>query len=245
MATWQDGPEYAPLVPPVDFEPAGDATGLAATPPASGHAPAPAEPPRFAPPAAAVPLAVVRSDRHHPRDPYQPFSTIARTIPSASAWPSAHAPGYGPVEPAPPAPAPPTSSPVPVPLPIPVEADLVAREREAWWLLAPAGLYLFGALAGWLAPLMVVVSTLLLVTRPGLRPAARTLSQIVLLLVAGTVLLSFLAGNGVDGAVPLIRGLGLAHAGMCAIWYVQERSAIGAERHRRTQQSWPPPEERR
>lgn len=245
MATWQDGPEYAPLVPPVDFEPAGDATGFptASTSPAPGHAPTPADPPRFAPPAAAVPLEVVRSDRHRPRDPYQPFHTAARSIPSASAWPAAHAPGYGPVEPAPPAAVPPT--PAPAPVPPPAGADLVAREREAGWLLAPAGLYLLGALAGWLAPLMVVVSTLLLMTRPGLRPAARTLSQIVLLLVAGVVLLSFLAGNGVAAASPLVRGLGLVHAGMCAIWFVQERSAIGAERHRRTEQSWPPPEERR
>ena len=119
--------------------------------------------------------------------------------------------------------------------------DLEAREREAVWLLAPAGMFLLGTLGGPLVALAVVVAAVLLVVRPAARPAARATSRIVLFLVTGMVLVTYLAGAGPGDAVPAIRGIGLVHAAVCGKWFAREAPRNDAERHRRARRSWPLP----
>lgn len=244
MATWQDGPEYAPLVPPAAFEPASPQTTGGSTRHPASESPVtaadrgPAQRPHFAPPPTPVPLAALRSDRAERRDPSQPFGLVTRPVHSPSAWPSAHASTA--VSPPPPPPVPLPADPPP-PDPVATDGDLEAREQEAVWLLAPAGMVLLGVLGGPLVALTVVVAAVLVVVRPAARPAARTTSRIVLFLVAGIVLVTFLAGAGPGEAVPAIRGIGLVHAALCGMWFVRERSEIDAERHRRARRSWPLP----
>lgn len=100
MATWEDGPEYAPIERPDQFSlPA--AAPLEVTPPA--HQPAadaPKDRPRFDDPRAAVaPLStLVPPTVEDRRDPQQPFDVVAGTMTSttnASAWGSAHWSGQG------------------------------------------------------------------------------------------------------------------------------------------------------
>lgn len=100
MATWQDGPEYAPLAPPTGYEPAVASTPAAPTPPPR-VAPAPAGPgagaltPAFAPPSGTVPLAGLGPARRPSRDPRHPFPAASRPQRTGSAWRSVHAAGTG------------------------------------------------------------------------------------------------------------------------------------------------------
>jgi hypothetical protein len=92
MATWEDGPEYAPLVRP-------DAFNEPTTPPLSvapaveqPAAAAPKERPGFADPAAPVaPLEDLVPPIEAPRDPAVPFNVVTTALTSAdSAWGAAH-----------------------------------------------------------------------------------------------------------------------------------------------------------
>ena len=97
MASWEDGPEYAPLERPAEFDPA-DTAPLDEAPPFEQPAEnAPQERPQFSGPAESVaPLATLdpaATDQH--RDPNRPFDVVTSTItadPSAgpSAWGSVH-----------------------------------------------------------------------------------------------------------------------------------------------------------
>lgn len=121
MASWQDGPEYAPLERPDAFV-APDATPLAPVDGTARPLPgAPDEPPTYAEPTASVPLADVTPPEGPTRDPREAFDVAATPLtqapsaapptppapaapaaplqpvtpwgpPSASAWGSAHAP---------------------------------------------------------------------------------------------------------------------------------------------------------
>lgn len=133
MATWEDGPEYAPLERPEEFtSPAVDP--LEAAPPAPVPAAVPVQRPLFTDPSVPVaPLAALVPPPADDRDPQQPFAVTASTLTSGSAWGSAHqavaaTPAAPPLPPFPPAaalgPAPvtpqwPTSAPVPGPAPWP------------------------------------------------------------------------------------------------------------------------------
>ena len=259
MATWQDGPEYAPLVPPSGFEPADprspDLTGptldRGPDPTHALSAPEPPSQPTFAAPAAAVPLEVLGSGGPEQRDPREPFAVLARTATSDSAWPAAHTASgpqtlppaeddtsvsdlgpapvprlrglptrYGPVPPAPPAdPG--------------ADAALEARQRNARWLLLPAALYLVGSWAGPLVTLAMVVATIVLISRRGVRESAQLVSRYVLLIVASVAVLSILVGDGLSASTALSRGVGLVYSFLCAAWFVRENSEIDAERQGR------------
>lgn len=267
MATWQDGPEYAPLVRPVAFEPPEQPT---AAPPESGDtstqaaggeparvrtARAPHVRPGFTAPES-VPLDAVSSGSPDRRDPHEPFDVVARTARSGSAWPAAHAahpqPGPTPYEPEPvSAPfdpsAPPPYVPAPyVPAPPADGSGVDARERSARWLLLPGALYLLGACTGPLMTLAMLLASLLLAGRGGVRTAAKALSRIVLIVLSSVTLLAMVAGEGLAGVTAVARGVGLVYVALCGMWFVRERSEIDAERHRRSEQSavWPPPQDR-
>lgn len=260
MATWQDGPEYAPLVRPAAFEPPeqptaappdpGDTSALAAggEPPQVRSARAPHVRPGFSAPES-VPLDQVSSGSPDRRDPHEPFDVVARTARSGSAWPAAHAaqpqpaPAYEPEpEPAPYDPYIPAPY---VPAPPACGSDLDARERSALWLLLPGALYLLGAWTGPLMTLAMLLASLLLAGRD-VRTAAKALSRIVLIVLSAVTLLAMLAGDGLAGVTTVARGVGLVYVVLCGMWFVRERSEIDAERHRRSEQSavWPPPQDR-
>ena len=118
MATWEDGPEYAPVERPDAFaEPTAATIGLEAPPPSPSAAPAPVERPVFADPTRPVPpLATLVPEPPARRDPQQPFDVVSSVMTAdTSAWASAHWTGHessGPPRPAAaavPAPALPTA----------------------------------------------------------------------------------------------------------------------------------------
>ncbi|MET1004448.1 MAG: hypothetical protein ABWX96_02800 [Propionibacteriaceae bacterium] len=103
MATWEDGPEYAPLERPAEFSsPAADPLEVV-PPPEQLAALAPVERPAFdAPEAAVAPLASLIPVVADERNPELPFDVASSTVTSMdSAWGAAHwsAPG-GPSTPA-------------------------------------------------------------------------------------------------------------------------------------------------
>jgi hypothetical protein len=91
MATWQDGPEYAPLERPQDFErPVVPDLDVAPETPQLA-ALAPKDRPGFADPSAPVaPLAALVPAVKDPRDPTQAFDVVSAAVTSDSAWGSAH-----------------------------------------------------------------------------------------------------------------------------------------------------------
>ena len=92
MATWEDGPEYAPVEWPTGFV-APDASPLStAAPVADPSAGAPAEPPaRFDEPHDPVPpLASLVPTTAPTRDPAEPFQVASAVVTAGSAWGSAH-----------------------------------------------------------------------------------------------------------------------------------------------------------
>ncbi|HEU5484076.1 MAG TPA: hypothetical protein VFU98_04145 [Microlunatus sp.] len=93
MATWEDGPEYAPLQRPDAFaEPDVATSGLQSPPPPPILPPAPAERPVFDDPTQPVPpLHTLVPAPPAGRDPEQPFDVVASLMTSeSSAWASAH-----------------------------------------------------------------------------------------------------------------------------------------------------------
>lgn len=251
MATWQDGPEYAPLAPPTGYEPASAAPlAPAADPrPASVAEVGGTTPPVFAAPATAVPLARLAPARPTTRDPREPFLIATRAPHAASPWRSVH------VAPQPEAAAaPPPMSIPPIP-PIPPfratprtgYADLDERIRTTRWLLAPAVLFVLGALAGPWVTAAVLVSAALLGSLPGIRPGARTLSRVVAGLLGSLLLLYALVGRDWTYLSGMSRFVGLVYSLTLATWYLRERAEVEAERRRRTAidrivpgGTWPP-----
>ena len=86
MATWEDGPEYAPYVRPDDFQvPPGEP--LPYPPPTPTLAGAPSERPVFAEPRApVVALATLVPVVEDVRDPQQPFAVVADSLTTDSGW---------------------------------------------------------------------------------------------------------------------------------------------------------------
>lgn len=91
MATWEDGPEYAPLERPDRFS-LPDVPPLEPAPPVEQPAAAPGDRPHFAgPQAPVVPLATLVPTVAEQRDPATPFSVVSSTLTSMdSAWGAAH-----------------------------------------------------------------------------------------------------------------------------------------------------------
>jgi hypothetical protein len=92
MATWEDGPEYAPIERPSHFQNP-DAPPLTAAPQrAHVAASAPESRPGFEYPSTPVrPLAsLIPMVRDEPRDPQKPFAVVSSTMTSDSAWGAVH-----------------------------------------------------------------------------------------------------------------------------------------------------------
>jgi hypothetical protein len=91
MATWEDGPEYAPIERPSDFRDP-DAAPLNVAPPYPQFAAwAPKNRPLFDSPEKPVaPLATLLPTREEPRDPQKPFAVVSSTMTTDSAWGAAH-----------------------------------------------------------------------------------------------------------------------------------------------------------
>lgn len=98
MATWQDGPEYAPLVRPDAFvEPVAEPLEIPA-PVADLSAGAPSEQPVFAAPEQPTPDLTMLTPASVPsRDPQLAFEVVTAAVTSPTAWSAAHtAPGGAP-----------------------------------------------------------------------------------------------------------------------------------------------------
>ena len=91
MATWEDGPEYAPIARPSEFaEPTASPLSMAVPVPQMA-ALAPKDRPAFDQPAVPVaPLATLIPPPADQRDPQQPFDVAATTMTSDSAWGAVH-----------------------------------------------------------------------------------------------------------------------------------------------------------
>ena len=91
MATWEDGPEYAPLERPADFAPAAVGPLSVAPPVPQMAALAPKDRPAFdQPPVPLAPLATLVPVAEETRDPQLPFAVVSSTITSDSAWGAVH-----------------------------------------------------------------------------------------------------------------------------------------------------------
>jgi hypothetical protein len=91
MATWEDGPEYAPIVRPDDFAQPTIPPLEVAPPVEQLAALAPKERPLFTdPPVPVAPLATLVPPVETPRDPALPFAVVSSTMTSDSAWGAAH-----------------------------------------------------------------------------------------------------------------------------------------------------------
>ena len=92
MATWEDGPEYAPIERPADFQ-TPDARPLDTAPPYTQVAAwAPKSRPVFDNPSAPVASlsSLVPIQREEPRDPQKPFAVATTTMTSDSEIGRAH-----------------------------------------------------------------------------------------------------------------------------------------------------------
>ena len=91
MASWEDGPEYAPLTRPDEFAQPVVAPLESAPPVPQPAAGAPTERPAFSEPAAPVApletLVPLRADR---RDPQQAFAVVSSTLTTGGAWGGVH-----------------------------------------------------------------------------------------------------------------------------------------------------------
>ncbi|MVA76561.1 hypothetical protein GC722_11065 [Auraticoccus sp. F435] len=96
MATWEDGPEYAPHQRPDLFQPPEQAPALStAVPPAKPSAGAPLQPPvEFRVPQHVAPLETLVPRDKDVRDPHQAFAVVTSTLTEQSAtgpaWTAAH-----------------------------------------------------------------------------------------------------------------------------------------------------------
>jgi hypothetical protein len=150
MATWEDGPEYAPLVRPDAFsEPT--ISPLSSTAPVEQlAAAAPKERPAFADQRDSVaPLESLIPPIDAPRDPAEPFNVVTTALTSAdSAWGAAHwtrpsGPVAGPWAPSAPSdlhasPGPPPNEPlIPVAGPAPTTNGFPAPGTPAWFTPPP------------------------------------------------------------------------------------------------------------
>ena len=119
MATWEDGPEYAPIERPADFADAGAPPLSVAPPVIQMAAEAPKVRPAFdQPPAPVAPLETLVPTPAETRDPEVPFAVASAAMTSDSAWGALH---WGPTA-APPAVPGPVSGP-----PLPITSDPWSR----------------------------------------------------------------------------------------------------------------------
>lgn len=144
MATWEDGPEYAPLERPAEYA-AATAPPLSIAPPLiQMAAQAPKNRPYFdQPPAPVAPLETLLAAPEERRDPRVPFAVLASTMTSDSAWGAVHwdAPTTPPVGTpvGPTAPFPPSGPIAPPPSQPPPDSRFPAPGTPAWFGPGPYG----------------------------------------------------------------------------------------------------------
>jgi hypothetical protein len=91
MATWEDGPEYAPIERPSDFLNPDAAPLKIAASYAQMAAWAPKNRPVFdSPDKPVAPLSTLLPTREEPRDPQEPFAVVSSIMTSDSAWGAVH-----------------------------------------------------------------------------------------------------------------------------------------------------------
>jgi hypothetical protein len=137
MATWEDGPEYAPLERPAEFASPAAKPLDEAPPVVAAVESAPLQRPQFRDPSAPVaPLSTLVPVVQDPRDPQLPFDVVTTNLTSGSAWGSAHGglPPAGPVSPA-------AMRPAPAALPAAYAPEsllpLAADPADPWPVAAP------------------------------------------------------------------------------------------------------------
>ena len=127
MATWEDGPEYAPIERPADFADAGAPPLSVAPPVIQAAAQAPKDRPFFdQPPAAVAPLESLVPTPAETRDPSAPFTVVSAAMTNDSAWGALHS---GPPT-APPVAFPTTAGPVSGPVALPITSDPWSRHTQ-------------------------------------------------------------------------------------------------------------------
>jgi hypothetical protein len=91
MATWEDGPEYAPLERPDEFS-VPDVAPLSVAPPyVQPAAQAPVSRPQFGHPVdPVIPLGALEPAEEEQRDPSRPFEVVSSTATAESAWGAVH-----------------------------------------------------------------------------------------------------------------------------------------------------------
>lgn len=172
MATWQDGPEYAPAERPTAFieSPAGP---LSSPPPVGPAAAAPAEQPAFSPPnVPAPPLEVLVPAVAAPRNPQLPFEVTASTITHQSAWSAVHSAAITAATVQPWTPEQPFSTPAPVAGYVPQRAAVHPQAQvNPSPFPAPGTPQWFGPPPPWArvpdAPPPVTLGQMILATTPG------------------------------------------------------------------------------
>jgi hypothetical protein len=129
MATWEDGPEYAPVERPTYFADAGAPPLSLAPPVIQAAAQAPKDRPFFDQPSAAVaPLETLVPTPAETRDPQAPFAIANTAMTSDSAWGALH---WGPPTTLPTGPAGgPAAGPAGGPVAIPITSDPWSRHAQ-------------------------------------------------------------------------------------------------------------------
>lgn len=221
VATWEDGPEYAPVDWPTGFV-APAIAPLDDTPPAPDlSAGAPLEPPaRFDTPHDPVPpLAALVPDSGPVRDPHEPFQVTSAVVTDGSAWGSVHSASAGPIAPATWTPdqavasayaPPPPMQGFPAPgtpqwfgpgatyetnqLQVPLTFATVT-EGLSWGLIITLGV---GGLVAFLSPVLLVVAYFLVAQtrfRRGIVKIGFYMAMVIVVLAGAG---AFLGGNDVD-----------------------------------------------
>ncbi|MFT4166787.1 MAG: hypothetical protein QM650_16240 [Microlunatus sp.] len=190
MATWEDGPEYAPLERPDAFDaPAANPSDLAPPPADPAQPLAPLERPLFADPSQPVPeLAQLVPVPPAQRDPSEPFDVVSSVVTAdSSAWAAAH---WSP--PAQPYPlTPPPAQPYP-----PANASFPAPGTPQWFVPGP------GYQQPPTAPVAPTARTVLAAATPGVL-ITLAIGGLIWILAPVTVVVAYLlAGRMTYGRTP-------------------------------------------
>ena len=227
MATWEDGPEYAPLERPDAFtEPSANPADLAPPPAAPVQPPAPADRPAFAGPQQPVPqLAELVPPPPAQRNPNEPFDVVSSLMTAeSSAWAAAHwsqpAQPAQPVPTYPPAPPYPATQPYPPAQP-PASAPFAAPGTPQWFVPGP------GYQQPPSPPAVPTARTVLAAVTPGVL-ITLALGGLIWLLAPVTVVLAYLlTGRMTYGRTPTRATFGVVLGLLGAVGLLALVSADG------------------
>ena len=235
MATWEDGPEYAPLERPDAFDaPSASTVSLTALPTAPGEPPAPLARPAFADPQQPVPqLANLVPAPPAQRNPSQPFDVVASVVTTdSSAWAAAH--WSPPTTPQPPTPSPLPQQFPPQPGPIPQQfpaQQFPARQSPTPQFPAPGTPQWFGPAPSYQQPPVQPATpnarTVLAAATPGVVICLAIGGLIWVLAPVTVVLAFFLTGRIRYGRTPSRAAFGIALALLGSVGLLALVSADG------------------